>query len=82
MGDVKQMKQAGSQNLNLQQKFEVKVYFSDFAESDDLTIIARNVNFQDGMMIIINEDMSISGFNNKTIDHFTVKNITDQEEEK
>ena len=82
MGEVKQMKNAGSQNLNLQQKFEVKVYFADFAENDSLTFIARNVNFQDGMMIIINDDLSISGFNKSTIDHFTVKNITDQEEEK
>lgn len=79
MGDVKQMKNAGNQNLNLKQKFEVHVYFAD---KGSLTFIARNVNFQDGMMIIINDDLSISGFNNDTIDHFTVKNITDQEEEK
>ena len=52
MGEVKQMKHAGGKNLNLQQKFEVKVYFTD---NDSLTFIARNVNFQDGMMIIIND---------------------------
>lgn len=80
MGEVKQMKNAGSQNLNLQQKFEVKVLFTD--DSGLLTFIARNVNFQDGMMIIINDDLSISGFNNDTISSFTIKNITDQEEEK
>lgn len=80
MGEVKQMKNAGSQNLNLQQKFEVKVCFK---EKDLLFMrIARNVNFQDGMMIIINDDLSISGFNNDTISSFTIKNITDQEEEK
>ena len=79
MGEVKQMKNAGHQNLNLQQKFKVVVYFND---SDVTTFIARNVNFQDGMMIIINDDLSISGFNNNIIEHFNIKNITDQEEEK
>ena len=78
MGEVKQMKNAGSQNLNLQQKFAVNVFFTD---KDVLKIIARNVNFQDGMMIIINDDLSISGFNNNIIEHFIIKNITDQEEE-
>lgn len=79
MGKVKQMNNAGNQNLNLQQKFEVRVYFTDKAL---ITFIARNVNFQDGMMIIINDDLSISGFNNNIIEHFNIKNITDQEEEK
>ena len=82
MGDVKQFNQETPKaGLNMQQRFKVKIYFNnvlDSYESDCVCCTARNVNLQDGMMIIINEDMSISGYNNSTIESFEIKNITNE----